>query len=283
MFYIVLHILLLLPIFALGKNPYSATSIDSTAQVAVTLLDSAFRNNSSEIKTKFFEQWHQYSDSLSVSLRSTNDTITGAIQFIFKDIFYPNLDTNRYFAKRGYINPENNKEYIRKNIQWNGCFISADYFILNPYVTYYVYPNSIFWKLSKRDTLLKHFTSANIMECVYPNVTFLDKEVLYLTKDYYSVLVNFINIKNEDSVHLKYMADDKRMFLSPQIEISKAHDGWFYHYETFPVITSVRFNSNYTAAYVEFRSSFNTGGYARYSKNHDQWRRDEFYRESWVQ
>jgi hypothetical protein len=116
----------------------------------------------------------------------------------------------------------------------------------------------------------------------YPDVSFLDKKRLFLTQDYRMVLDQFI-LCPESRYPEKLKTDLKRKFLQPEIELSLGHDGFFYHYITFPEIAMVAFDRNYCKAIVYFRTSFNTGGYAKYEKINSVWRRKEYTRESWIQ
>lgn len=58
------------------------------------------------------------------------------------------------------------------------------------------------------------------------------------------MLHNFVTPKRPECGKDRYFIEKRRDLLNLQIEISKGHDGWFYHFETFPVIERVNFNNS---------------------------------------
>lgn len=253
-------------------------SLRDNADFQLSILDSAFRNKIPELKCDFFNEWYNVSSKLSEENQQASPEYD-AVEFFLNDIYIPNTDTNKFYFEITYLDSVNNTIELKK-IKWNGCFIEAEYFVVQTKIYYYVYNDSIFSKLEHYE---KTHEKDSVINNFYPQINFLDKKRLYLTNEYSLILNHFILSPFPKSIEEMIIANEKRIFLQPQIELSKSHDGWFYHYHTFPVITSVFFNSSMDQAIVNFRSSFNTGGIAKYKKENGYWIRLEYIRESWIQ
>lgn len=255
------------------QSDYAKSSLHS--------LDSAFKYKKPELKKQFFDGWLEESKKLEADDTTKLDEKVLAIRYFHQDIFYPNTDTVRsYFTYNLYDSIT--KARIKKPIQWDGCFMQAKYIVLQPNVAYYICHDTSVAKISPSPILEDCVVKVDA-KCTFPAAKFFDQKRLYLTPEYRLILDGFTmnNIKKDQQ--RKLLADDRRVFLQPEIEISKSHDGWSYHLETFPLIYAVYFNEKLNVAVVKFRSSFNTGGFAKYKKIGGYWRREEFDRVAWVQ
>jgi hypothetical protein len=254
---------------------------DSSILTKVNLLDSAFKSNDTTIKVNFLKEWSQLSEKYRNDY-SVDDSIRFFIDYVLHDIYYPDTKKKRYYSKYNtYDTVTKTLDSIK--IQYNGCFVDAEYFIVQTNVKMVYYPDSVFHDIYYRDNWYnKGKLTDTVIKDIYPDLKFLDKKILYLTDDYKTTLDLFTFCP--DRRYPEYFTRDlKRIFLQPELELSKNHDGMIYHYITFPKIQYIQLNQDFNKALIHFRSSSNTGGIAKYEFVNGYWIRMEYDRERWIQ
>jgi hypothetical protein len=276
----ILYILLLNTTFL----SFSQNNLDSILQKPennerYTKLNSAFLDKKTDLKKSFLTEWFEISRNLENNFESYNDTLK-AIQQFFSAIFIPDLDTQKHYFQKQIFSDNNIVD--KKIIQWSACFVKAEYFILKPYVKYAICPDTLINKLFNCNYSQVPIFTYNTITCYFPDIKFQDKKKLYITQDYRAILDKFLLEPVKENYSYFYKSEDRRIFLSPEIELSKSHDGWFYHYEIFPLISKIYFNESFNIAVVEFASSFNTSGYAKFKFNCGSWILYEYKRVFWV-
>ena len=108
-----------------------------------------------------------------------------------------------------------------------------------------------------------------------PRTDNFNRKFLYLTQKYNEVLNFYINEWDGKSNYYSDMSteylEEKVNLLGPKILLFHKHwvSGYIYH--SFPRMTQVVFNNNFTRAYIDYTSSWCTGGTDEYSFVNSEW------------
>jgi hypothetical protein len=246
------------------------------------ILDSAFKLDNHKLKKDFFINWFEQSEQYANAYLVDNE-YHRLMNFVLTDIYYPTTRTKRYYDKFN-IYDSLTKSMDSIKIQYDGCFMDAEYIIVQTKTKIKIYSDSVYHDMFYREQWYNQETIFDtIIDRIFPDLNYFDKPILYLTDDYQSALDLFIVCPENYRSKETYKRDLKRIFLQPEIEISKYHDGVFYHYVTFPEINTMQLDESFSKAIVHFRSSFNTGGVAKYEKIDGFWSKIKYEKVRWVQ
>jgi hypothetical protein len=123
-------------------NKFCGRQLSSEDLQKYNSIKSAFENNNLKLKEEFFDEWFKLSKNLTVAYKSS-DSITNALNYFFKDIYFPDNKSVRTYCRYRVYDSLNKKTDTIK-IQWNGCFIDAEYFVVQSKIEYRTYTDSIF-------------------------------------------------------------------------------------------------------------------------------------------
>lgn len=259
------------------------------------LLDSAFRYTSQEGRRAFFDGWLYESDSLR-GLKYPEDSIRQIVSELFVNIYKPDTTSFQDFIDQTRKMPENQKfgmdddQLINFARNTTAFYRDAKFIVVQSVVPYLVYSDNDFAKLGNgfaSDSKVKKIRKDSVNN-FSPIVSYYDKQVLVLTRKYEDILNEFLSKSDSGSKSKNDEADFpmehmKRAFLMPAIEIATEHWGNGWHYITFPEVFSIQFNESFSNAIINFRSTWNSGGEAKYEKENGKWIQKEYNPHTWIE
>ena len=211
------------------------------------LLRKAFYYKSSDLLNTFFSNWHSEINPITnIEYETLNDTLKNIYQIYYK-----------------FFSPSDDYENI-------------EYFVINTRVYVTIIDSSVF---DDYNNWLVHIPDSLKVESIFdnckPNINRSDMKFLYLNQKYNEVLNFYFNewdgtydyYFNMDNEYLS----EKVNFLEPKILVFHEHWVRGYIYESFPQMTSVVFNNDFSRAFVNFWNSSSSGGTDEYALINSEW------------
>jgi len=242
---------------------YSCSSNSFDEESSLQLLETAYKEKSSEYLNDFFNSWHD--ESLFLKNSSTVESkVHIQVTYDFFNQFYSPMKYKIY-DKYEYPNYQNAEFWVIQN--------EITILVLNGSDT-----TSMYEQICDFDTLVY-----DTLDNFFPSINPEKQKILYLTLKYNRILEQFfwgklwdLNIyKKDDSTtdSLRQVIYSKRNFLEDKIKLAKNHwyTDWYYH--TFPKISEIIFTKDYSRCVVLFRDSHASSLFVEYHLKGKQWNR----------
>lgn len=287
----VIGLLLIVSCALYGQNP---------AQAA--LLERAYRDSSEALLYEFFDNW---SNEVSSNESEAPDKWVAEAHKVFK-AFYQPLQPDKmgcgsnefrityqdypYFIVQGTLfrievadtiphTPEELEGYYTNRIKQMYADDSTRYERSLGNLRYEIENGRItpwFTSFQRWQIIPSTLVDSNI--AFRPQVSFPDKKIVYLTKDYALLLKAFlgneyVDLGTESPMHVAYAKDESRRrmeFFMKAAKIFHGHWGGYWQCETYPRANSIVFDSSMRRAVVNFRFVYQ-GGEVYLEKHNGEW------------
>ncbi|MCF0223295.1 MAG: hypothetical protein HUK20_03425 [Fibrobacter sp.] len=234
----------------------------------------------------FFEGWKQKSDSLCKTL-DTSNALALEIRAMYQAVLKKDVEDGYDYALRQMDSlhydirkdaPFEDKVKFMKSI--TDSLNMSHFFVAKNKVHYQVTAAKNIKQLLKQDDIRAKSGEYKTVDMACMDSPPMEEETLILTDEYSTMLDAFMGVNgNKENYHPERFL--KFFYLRAAIPVMYKHWGGGYHYNSFPIISSIFFNANYTQAVMNVMSSFSSGGYYTLEKKDGVWKAIESHA-TWI-